>query len=100
MNKILNIGEDFRKKNNILDDFNKGYYTFKKLRDCFDTWSMAKENIYNNYYNLLLNNCDEVIEYGIRGCTRWIITLHAIVIKDGVKYYLMITPSYNWYAEM
>lgn len=98
--KIINFGEDFNRKKNILEGFNTYLSDFKTLRQCFTRWSNAKENIYNKYYNLLKNNCDKIINYGIRSYNSMIIVLHAIVIKDGIKYYLMITPTYNWYIEI
>lgn len=97
----LEIGEQFKRKSNILEGYKNGYFKeFKTLKQCFNKWSDAKENIYNKYYNLLKNNCDDVINYGVRSFNSMIIVLHALVIKNGVKYYLMITPSYNYYVEI
>lgn len=97
----LEIGEQFKRKANILEGYKSGYFReFKTLRECYDRWSDAKEYIYNKYYDLLLNNCDRVIDYGVRSYNSMIIVLHALVIKNGVKYYLMITPSYNYYVEI
>lgn len=91
----INFGEEFKRKSNIIDN-----YCFKTLRECYDRWSDAKESVYHKYYNLLINNCDSVIDYGIKSYNCNFIILHAIVIKDGIKYYLLITPSHNYYEEM
>lgn len=94
---IIKLGEEFVENKK----YNMEYWDeFKTLRECFGRWSDAKENIYNYYRNLLENNCDRVENYGIRGYNSMIITLHAIVEKDGKRLYLVITPSHNWYNEI
>ena len=92
------IGEEFNKKSSILKDFSY-FRDFKSLYECYSRCSEAKHNIYNYYEKLLFNNCDRVLEYGVRSYNSMIIVLHAIVEKEGKKYYLMITPSYNWYCD-
>lgn len=94
---IIKIGEEFVEKKQL----EQGYWTqFKTLRECFGRWSDAKENVYNYYEKLLHDNCNKVLNYGIRGYNSMIITLHAIVEKDNKRLYLMITPSHNWYKEI
>ncbi len=95
--KKIIIGEEFTENKSI----QQGVYTdFKTLRQCFNSWSDAKENVFNYYKNIITNNCDEVLNYGIRSHNGWIINLHAIVEKEGKKLYLVITPSYNWFKEL
>ena len=97
--EILSLGEDFIKKNSI--DKNIQYFNeYKTLKECYDRWSEAKESVYHYYYNLLQNNCDCVFKYGIKSYNSMIIILHAAIKKDGKMYYLLITPSYNWYKEI
>lgn len=95
---IINLGEDFKEKRNL--EQGEYYKEFKTLRECYGRWSDAKENIYNYYKNLLNNNTDKVEKYGIRSYNANVIILHAIVEKENKKYYLVITPSYNWFNEI
>lgn len=95
---IINMGEDFRENKKMIQE--EYYSEFKTLGQCYDNWSDAKENVYNNYRKLLNDNCDKVINYGIRSYNTNVIVLHAIVEKEGKKLYLVITPSYNWYNEI
>ena len=95
--KIILIGEEFKENKKIDTEI---YKDFKSLRQCFDRWSDRKENIYNYYSNLLNNNCDSVLKYGIRSYNCNFINLHAIIEKDNKKYYLLITPSHNYYKEL
>jgi hypothetical protein len=95
--KKLLLGEEFVENKSM----KQGFYTeFKTLRECFNSWSYAKENIFNYYKNIITNNCDKVLEYGVRSYNSMIIVLHAIIEKEGKKYYLVITPSYNWFNEL
>lgn len=96
--KTINLGEDFKEKRNL--EQGEYYKEFKTLRECYGKWSDAKENIYNYYKNLLNNNTDKVEKYGIRSYNANVIILHAIIEKDNKKYYLVITPSYNWFNEI
>ena len=95
--RIIKIGEEFKENKN----FNMEYWNeFKTLRECYGRWSDRKENIYNYYKNLLNNNADKVEKYGVRTYNANVITLHAIIEKENKKYYLVITPSYNWFNEI
>lgn len=95
--KKIIIGEEFVENKKM----QQGYYTeFYQLDACYDRCSNAKHNIYNYYFNLLNNNTDNVISYGVRSYNSMIIILHAIVEKEGKKLYLVITPSYNWFNEL
>ena len=95
MKNVINFGENFHKKNSL--DYVGNY---DSLRDIFGSYSREKENIYNYYYELLVDNCDEVIDYGIRSFSRFFITLESMVKKGNKTYYLVITKSYNWYKEL
>lgn len=95
--EILNIGEDFYYKGNINDVY---YNQYKTLYECYNNWSYRKHEVFEYYKELLNDNCDDVLKYGIRSYNSMIIVLHSIVIKDGKKYYLLITPSHNWYNEI
>lgn len=96
--KKINLGEDFEIVNN-----NKiNYYCkqFKTMYQCYNRPSQEKESIYNYYYNLLLNNCDSVLSYGVRSYNTFMITLNAIIEKDNKRYYVLITPAHNYIIEI
>lgn len=95
---IINLGEEFQENKKM--EQGEYYKEFKTLRECYGKWSDTKERVYNYYKNLLNNNTDKVEKYGIRSYNSMVIVLHAIVEKDNKKYYLVITPSYNWYVEI
>lgn len=97
---IINFGEDFAYKKGIFN--NPQMYDFKSLNQCFNRWSDAKDFIYYKYERMLRENTDNFnfLYYGIKSYNCNIITLHAIVEKNGKKYYLYITPSYNYYEEI
>ena len=98
---ILNLGEEFEPKKAIIKDYESGYLNeFKYLFQCYDRPSQTKERVYNYYYDLLVENCDKIINYGVRGFNSCTISLHAIIIKDGKKYYLLITKNHNYYTEL
>ena len=94
---IIKLGEEFAENKKISMEY---WEEFKTLRQCYNSWSNAKENVYYNYRKLLNDNCDKVKNYGIRSYNANIIVLHAIVEKDNKKYYLVITPAHNWYKEI
>ncbi len=96
--RIINLGEEFQENKKMVQE--EYYQEFKTLRECYGKWSDAKENVYNYYKNLLNNNADKVENYGIRSYNANVIILHAIIEKDNKKYYLVITPSYNWFNEI
>lgn len=93
----IELGEEFVENKKM----QQGYWTeFMSLESCYGRCSNAKKNIYNYYYNLLVKNTEKVLNYGVRSYNSMIIVLHAIVEKDNKKYYLVITPSYNWFNEI
>lgn len=96
-NNIIDLGEDFKRKNNIKVSY---FSEYKTLNQCFNKWSIYKQQVYNYYYDLLVKNCDKVINYGIRSYNSMIIILHGEIIKNDKKYYIMITPKYNYYMEL
>ena len=85
MKDSINLGEAFYEKSSL--DYVGNFYS---LSDVFGSYSRTKEAIYISYYALLCKNCDEVINYGIRSASRFLITLEADVMKDGIRYYLVI----------
>ena len=93
--RYLQIGEQFQEKNNL---YIRGEY--KGLFECYDRPSYRKEEIFNYYRRLLNDNADKVKRYGIASYNTMMITLEAIIEKDGVNYYLYITPSYNYFMEI
>lgn len=97
---ILKIGDEtFKRKNNIY--YNYFYNNFKSLEECYDRPSTTKQWIYNKYYDMLLKEKNvEILSYGIRSFNTFMITLEAIIKKNNKKYYLMITPSYNYFMEI
>ena len=97
MKKTINFGREFTEDKKLT----QGYYTqYKTLRDCYERWSDTKENIYYLWKNILLDNTDNVENYGIRSYNANFIVLHATVEKDNKRYYLMITPSHTKYVEV
>lgn len=95
---IINMGENFQENKKMIQE--EYYSEFKTLRQCYNSWSDAKENVYNNYRKLLNDNCDKVENYGIRSYNSNEIVLHAIVEKDNKRLYLVITKAHNWYNEI
>ena len=96
--RIINLGEEFKENKKMVQE--EYYKEFKTLGECYDRWSDTKERVYNYYKNLLNENADKVENYGIRSYNANVIILHAIIEKDNKKYYLVITPSYNWFNEI
>jgi len=93
--RYLQIGEQFQEKKDL---FIRGNYN--ALYECYNRPSEAKTNIYYKYLKLIDENSDDVINYGIGSYNSMIITLEAIIKKDDKKYYLYITPSYNYFKEL
>lgn len=97
-NNIINLGEDFKKvSNKKIDIFNKRFLT---INQCYERPSYSKINIYNYYYDLLLKNCDSVLYYGVKSYNTFKISLNAIIKKDNIKYYVLITPAHNYILEI
>lgn len=96
-NNIINLGEDFKVKKGLRCDYLKEY---KNLYNCYNRPSYSKEKIYNYYYELLKDNCDDIIRYGVRSFNTFMITLHAEIKKDNKIYYVFITPSYNYIEQI
>lgn len=90
--KIGNENFDMKKYINKGDIEN---LTFKSIYNCYDRPSETKVNIYNKYYYLLLDNCDNVLKYGVNSYNRFMFTIHAIVEIANKKYYVYITKSRN-----
>ena len=93
--KYLQLGEEFKEKNNL---YIRGNYD--GLYDCYDRPSGRKVYIYDYYEKLLRDNADRVERYGVASYNTMIITLEADIIKDGKRYYIYITPSYNYFMEL
>jgi len=68
---------------------------YDNIYNCYDRPSGTKVNIYNHYYDLLNENTDEVIKYGVGGYNCFMFTINAIVKIDGVNYYVYITKTRN-----
>lgn len=95
--RIINLGEEFQENKKM----EQGYWDeFKRLDQCYQTCSTAKNRIYNYYKELLEKNADNVEKYGVRSYNSMVIVLHAIVEKDNKKYYLVITPAHNYFNEL
>lgn len=94
----INFGEEFQENKKM--EQGEYYKEFKTLRECYEKWSDTKERVYNYYRRLLNENADKVENYGIRSYNTNVIILHAIVEKENKKYYLVITPIYNWFNEL
>lgn len=96
--RIINLGEEFKENKKM--EQGEYYKEFKTLRECYEKWSDTKERVYNYYRRLLNDNTDKVEKYGVRSYNSMVIVLHAIVEKDNKKYYLVITPSHNYFNEI
>lgn len=100
-NNIIMLGGESFKKNTRLyyNDYFKD--SFKSLNECYNSWSDRKEYIFNHYYNMLVNEKRvNILKYGVRSFNSNIIVLGAIIKKNNKKYYLMITPTYNYFNEI
>lgn len=95
--KYIELGETFKVKKGLRCDYLREY---KALYNCYTRPSQSKINIYNKYFNLLKDNCDDIIRYGVRSFNTFMITLHAEIKKDNKIYYVFITPSYNYIEEI
>lgn len=97
--KIIKMYEDFILKNKVMKE-EEIKESFKSLEYCYNKPSQEKRSIYNYYYNLLISNSDYVEEFGIKSYNTFMITLHSIIIKDNIKYYVLITPAKNIIFKM
>lgn len=93
--KYINLGEEFQENNNL---FIRGNYN--TLYECYNRPSEAKARVYNYYKRLIEDNSDDVERYGIASYNCNVISLEAIIQKNDKKYYLYITPSYNYFKEV
>jgi len=94
--EIIKIGnEDFTLQNKVVNYTDIISYDYKELNQCYKKCSSTKYSILTHYYNLLDNNSLDVIKYGIKSYNANIITIHAIINIDYVKYYVYITPTKN-----
>lgn len=93
--RYLQLGEQFQEKNNL---YIRGNYW--GLYQCYDRPSGRKAYIYDYYLQLISQNVDRVKNYGIASYNSMIITLEAIIEKEGKRYYIYITPSYNYFMEL
>lgn len=96
--RIINLGKTFEEDKKIEEGFYNQYLT---LGQCYKTnWSDTKQEVYDDYKKMLTENCEEVEKYGIKTYCGNFITLHAIVKKDGKRYYLYITKQHNRFKEI
>lgn len=96
--KKINLGEDFEMvSNKKIDIFSKRFLT---IYQCYDRPSYSKVSVYNYYYDLLMNNCDSIISYGVKTYNTFKITLNALIEKDNTLYYVLITPAHNYILEI
>ena len=68
---------------------------YDSIFTCYARPSYIKVNIYNHYYDVLRDNTDEIIKYGVGGYNCFMFTINAIVKINGVKYYVYITKTRN-----
>lgn len=96
--KKINLGEDFQLvNNNKCDIFNK---RFLSLNQCYNNCSGRKWEIYQYYYDMLCNNCESVLSYGVKSYNCNFIVLNALIEKDNILYYVLITPAHNYIMEI
>ena len=93
--KYLKLGETFQEKNNL---YIRNNYDW--IFECYNRPSDRKIYIYNYYEKLLRDNADRVERYGVASYNTMMITLEAIIQKEGKRYYIYITPSYNYFMEL
>ena len=93
--KYLKLGETFQEKNNL---YIRNNYDW--IYDCYIRPSGQKVYIYEYYEKLLHDNADRVERYGIASYNTNVISLEAIIQKEGKRYYIYITPSYNYFMEL
>lgn len=93
--RFLQLGEQFEENKKL---FIRGNYD--GLYNCYDRPSGRKVYIYDYYEKLLYDNADRVERYGVASYNTNIITLEAIIQKDGARFYVYITPSYNYFLEL
>ena len=69
----------------------------KTLSQCYGRPSEIKVSIYNDYYDTLKKECEEVFDYGISSYNANLIILGAYVklYNDSNIYYLDIHKTYN-----
>lgn len=89
----MNIGNEFfkLKKYVTMDDLK--YNRYDNLYNCYGRPSTTKVRINDYWRNLIYNEVDEVICYGVSGYNCNFFTLNAIVRIGDNKYYLYITKT-------
>lgn len=91
----MNIGNEFFMNKKYVEMGDVERLNYDSIYNCYSRPSDTKIYIYNKYYNLLLENTDDVIRYGVGGYNCFMFTLNAIVKIDGVLYYVYITKTKN-----
>lgn len=91
----MNIGNEYFKMCKYVEMDDVLVNNYDDLKNCYERPSDTKIKIDNYWRNLIFNECDEVIRYGVKGYNCNFFTLNAIVKIDGVKYYLYITKTRN-----
>ena len=91
----IKLGEDFEIVNNLYIRNN-----YSGLYDCYGRPSERKAYIYDHYMQLIYQNSDRLLKYGIASYNCHMITLEAEILKDSKLYYLYITPSHNYIMEI
>ena len=97
--KTIKIGDDeFNYKGTMSKDYayNQNY---KMLSQCYNKPSLAKMNIFNEWFNDL-NKYTNIKMYGINGRNAHLITINAIVEFKDKLYYLDIHKSRNDIYEL
>ena len=90
--------ENFKMKKYINKSENEllfNYNLYKTIYECYERPSSTKVDIYNYWRNLLLNNCDDVLYYGVDSYNGFMFTLHAIVKINDRLCYVYITKTRN-----
>lgn len=95
----LKIGNEFFTYKKNIDKYYNYFNEYKTLDECYNSYSTYKYNAYKYYEELIYKNADRVIAFGVRSYNSMQFTLHAIIEKEGKRYYLLITKSYNYYKE-
>lgn len=89
----MKIGnEEFKIKGTMLHStaISKIYDDFDK---CYSRPSDDKKKINKYWYELLCNNCDSVLDYGVCGYNCHLFSLNAIIKIKNKMYYVYITKT-------
>lgn len=105
LKEIENIKEVFEEPIKIINEGCKLYDIIRylpvkcrTLRHCYKSYSIFKEEVYNNYLNIYSKLFDSGFDgcgYGVYNYNKMLFTLVMLIKKNNVYYKIFITKSYN-----